>query len=210
MLADVRKANEAVAAAQNELVKTLGGAISSAKVLAIDGTDPELGYGPDFDESEPRYELAEDGAIVIADSMVDDLTKIAFFYFLSKGQAIIVTSGYRSPASQAAAMFRRIEHGDPDLAGYHSRDLTSEILAAHHAGRAAGETPEQVTMDISRVIATQVARGRFVSRHLNNLAFDVRFAGTDGVELTAAAHANHFRVIDNELGVTPHYHLQAA
>lgn len=87
---------------------------------------------------------------------------------------IVVTSGIRSPAAQAQAMWDKFLSGE-DLHALYAKangDLVDEILAAPSVP------------DAAAVISAQLARGRVISVHLTGDAIDIRIAG-----LTAAQQA---------------------
>ena len=81
---------------------------------------------------------------------------------------IIVTSATRGPAAQARAMASKIQRGEDLFALYAQDDLVAEIVAA------AGNTADPDVDAMAAVIEAQVARGRFISRHLRADALDLR------------------------------------
>lgn len=118
----------------------------------------------------------------VTDALRPSLQNIAFDYFLSIGKNLLVTSGLRTPAEQASAMLVKIEDTG-GLNDYRNRTAAAAIMGKYTAGKTAGETDAQIVARMTDVITAQVAAGPFVSKHLNNLAFDVRLSDTDDTAL---------------------------
>jgi hypothetical protein len=111
---------------------------------------------------------------------------------------IVITSGTRTTSAQAGAMRIKLDLGEDLHALYAQDDLVSEILA--------GNTSQggiQATLD------RQVARGRYISRHMRADALDVRTAGATPTEigkLRAAMEATGTKHIFE--GVPLHLHIE--
>lgn len=79
---------------------------------------------------------------------------------------IVVTDASRTPWTQATAMLSKLTRGEDLRALYKDDAAVDEIVGA-------GRNPSAM----ASVIANQVARGRFISRHLTGDALDLRTAG---------------------------------
>lgn len=81
---------------------------------------------------------------------------------------VVVTSGIRSPAQQAAALAVKLRRGDDLFALYKRHDLVAEIVEA------AGDTSDPDVDAMTRAVEAQVARSQFLSVHLSGAAVDLR------------------------------------
>lgn len=112
------------------------------------------------------------------------------------GVPLTVTSGYRSPSSQAAALKYKRDHGDDLHKLYAQDDLVDELLAVPSDGMAL-------------VIADQVKRGRYLSRHLRGDALDLRSKTLSQAQIDAVkAAAVRLGAKALQEGIPPHIHLE--
>jgi hypothetical protein len=88
------------------------------------------------------------------------------------GFDIVVTSGTRTVDSQASAMMNKLRTQGPGgiLNLYGQKDLAQEVVDAGTLSK------------IKSVLAAQVSRGRYISRHMRGDALDFRVTGLSGSE----------------------------
>ena len=121
---------------------------------------------------------------------------------------LVVTSFRRTPAQQARAIRNNIRRRGLAyvLKLYRYSPAIREIAQTYRMNR---RNPQQAQKQITALIEEQMARGVFVSRHLNGLAADIRSRGRDGARLSV------LRDVANEVGakvsVEPdHFHVRLA
>jgi hypothetical protein len=152
----------------------------------------------------PAY-TALDGA-VIPPELQQRIVRIANAFHAASGRTLQITSGSRSAERQAKAMFDKIRGGEnpyADAAAY------NEILSAYNSAQAEGMNRTQTEAAMAAVIATQMARGVFISRHLTGRAVDVRtrdLSPADKTVLDALVSAEGGTIIHE--GAPPHTHYQ--
>lgn len=137
------------------------------------------------------------------------------FYFSSgmtfrEPMRITLTSGIRSSDSQARAMFNKFLGGG-DYKLYTDRVAAKEIYDRFQEGMERGLSHSEVMTEMRYVIEEQMFRGVFISKHLTNLAVDVRsrIMSADQREMFMTVARRHVDVIILEK-IPPHFHLQFA
>ena len=136
------------------------------------------------------------------------VAKVASAFYQATGKNIVVTSAYRGPAEQAAAMYGKFT--GPEWNIYKDKSALSEIHSVFLRDRSARKTREQTIGDMAEVIRRQVGQHRYISSHLIATAVDFRKVGLTAVEKTAlikAARDAGGRVVIDE-GSPPHLHVQ--
>jgi hypothetical protein len=91
---------------------------------------------------------------------------------------LVVTDGQRTPWTQATAMLAKMNRGENLRAIYKDDAAVDEVVMA-------GRNPSAM----AAVISNQIAKGRFLSRHLTGDALDLRTAGMGADELNAVVAA---------------------
>lgn len=125
------------------------------------------------------------------------VSKTADRYYGKTGKRLLVTDGPRTARDQAKRMRYKIEAGE-GVRLYRDRRSANEILDAYE------RAPEDPISEMERVINEQMARGVFISKHLQNNAVDFRVRGVDEDELRDS-------IGDATLlkeGKPPHYHVE--
>lgn len=127
-------------------------------------------------------------------------------YYNHAGRRLVITSGYRTPAGQAQAIYKNIKkYGVASvLKVYRNKAAIREIVAAYKPRRL---RPRWAIAAMTRVIEAQTQRGVFVSRHLLGRAFDVRSRGCNGARLSVlreVAQGMGGRVLVEQ----NHYHVE--
>lgn len=123
---------------------------------------------------------------------------------------ITLTSGIRSSDAQAGAMFNKFLGGG-DYRLYKNRVAAKEIYDSYLDGMDRGLSHPDIVTDMRLVIDEQMFRGIYISKHLTNLAVDVRSRIMTEAEkkLFLAVSRRYVETIILEK-VPPHFHLQFA
>lgn len=123
---------------------------------------------------------------------------------------ITLTSGIRSSDSQANAMYKKFRGGG-DYRLYKDRIAAKEIYDSYLAGIDRGLGESEIIDEMRIAIEEQMFRGVFISKHLTNLAVDVRS------RILTAAQQNLFMAVARRHVESiilekkpPHFHLQFA
>jgi peptidoglycan hydrolase-like protein with peptidoglycan-binding domain len=157
----------------------------------------------------PTFSTATNGrfynvnpGILMTDSLKPKLDNMAQKYFELTGQKLQVTSGYRPPARQAAAMFDNMSKpgGVEDARSlYADKGAVNEIIRAYQANPG---NREAAVSAMTRVIENQVSNGTYISRHLKSGAADVS-TSTDIDALRSAVSQSGGRILNEG----DHYHV---
>lgn len=128
-----------------------------------------------------------------------------------RARPLVVTSGTRSPESQARAMYRKLASGARFLRLYRQREPAREIKQTFTRARRAGKPRAVVVRAIARTIREQIGRGIFLSAHLRDGAIDLRSYTLTRAMKYALEHAA--RQFDNikllpEEKHPPHFHVE--
>lgn len=148
----------------------------------------------------------------LRESSIGRLERVAARYHASTRSRLVVTGGYRSPRRQAELMASKLAQGEDVAALYAEKGAAAEIRDAYLAGAQRKATrPELVTI-VLEVIEAQIARGVFVSLHLQGRAADVRSRGMTAAQIDALKRAIEGEpgavLVDERDGDAPHFHLK--
>lgn len=154
-----------------------------------------------------RYIVAT--GVRLSPSVERKVAQIAAAYHAVTGQTIRVTSGTRDPAAQAGAMFNNMMKGDR-LTIYKNQALAGPIRSAFDAAQNTGQSDSATIAAMEKVIAAQVARKQYISKHLIAGAVDIRSKTmTTRAQRTAfksaASAIAHSVILET---TDPHWHLQ--
>lgn len=140
--------------------------------------------------------------ILMTDALRPRLQQLADTYFERTGRNLHVTSGYRPPARQAAAMYDLIvNRGERHVQGlYANQTAVSQILNAYRNNRG---SRSEVIAAMTRTIQNQVNNGTYISSHLRSRALD----------LSTSTNLSVLRQIVGQMGGSvlnegDHYHVQ--
>ncbi|RZM18107.1 MAG: hypothetical protein EOP67_61030, partial [Sphingomonas sp.] len=100
------------------------------------------------------------------------VAKVADAFFEATTKDITVTSAYRGPQEQAAAMY--VKMGGPEWDIYANKDALTEIRAAYVDGKAAKQDRATIVAAMAAVIEKQTGQGTYISNHLRASALDFR------------------------------------
>ncbi len=128
-------------------------------------------------------------------------------------QELVITSGPRTPESQAAAMYLKLVTGGRLALErlYRKTEAAKEIKKAYQ--RAAGERKRhpEIIRAMAATIRAQIARGVYISPHLKGGAVDIRSrnlrARGKAALVDAVAGFHGMRLIREEK-MPPHFHLE--
>ena len=138
------------------------------------------------------------------------LASIADAYHERTGKQIRVTSGTRTPEEQAWLMYRKMRSGANIVRIYKATKAAQAIRRAYRRGRSEGLSEDAVIAKITAVIARQVNRGVYISRHLRAGAVDIGARGMSSEERTILKRVirrHGVRVLDETKTRWPHFHL---
>jgi hypothetical protein len=139
------------------------------------------------------------------------LRRIADRYFRETRLRLVITGGSRTSEKQAQLMYAKFKRGDDVDSLYENQAALREIKSAFLLGRKARKPALQVIKMMVAVIDAQVARGEFISKHLQFAAADVRSRGMKPAHLAAfraaVAAESGVTLVDERDAAEPHLHL---
>jgi hypothetical protein len=150
------------------------------------------------------YELL--GNAILPEAIQQRVARIANQFLRATGRRLQITSGFRTPAQQAKAMFDKIVGGENPFG---NSQAFREILEVFNSAQAAHKTRLETEALMASAITSQLARGIVVSRHLTGRAFDTRtrdLSATEQAALERIMRMEGGKVIHE--GVPPHIHCQ--
>lgn len=147
----------------------------------------------------------------LTDEAKERLLRIAARYHEATRKKLVITGGTRTPTRQAELMLQKLKHGEDIVKLYENRRAASEIRDAYLTGVAEKWTKKRIVRAMRDVILQQIARGVYVSKHLQAGAADVRSRDMS-VEQEAAFRAAvsaepGVTLIDERRSAEPHLHL---
>lgn len=152
--------------------------------------------------------IARDG-VELNDLLRDKIAAIAAIYHAKTRRTLEVTSGYRSPERQAAALYAKLAVGG-SLAIYKNQDLVRPLAKAYRDGRRKRRKKPEIVAAMTAILEEQVARGIYLSRHMKGRAFDLRSLGLSARQRAALrqaiAEVGGMRVILETK--PPHFHVE--
>jgi hypothetical protein len=159
-----------------------------------------IGWGKHY-SIEPGITLTADAESVVWD--------IASAYYAATSKELVVTSGTRTAASQADAMYVKLEIGDDVVKLYGGGASVKAIKKAYDDGKKAGDDKTKIVDAMTKVIEGQMAKGVYISKHLKAGAIDIRSRDMSAKEKKAFRKAAKGKVKSILLETKPpHWHLQ--
>lgn len=139
------------------------------------------------------------------------VARLARRYMKATGRPLVITSGTRTPAEQAAAMYAKLRRGHNLLRLYRKTALAREVIRAYRKARRKRLGGRATRAAMARVMRAQLARGEHLSLHLKAGAVDVR-----SYNLTRRQKRIFRRLVRKEPEVVlikeerhpPHFHLE--
>lgn len=139
------------------------------------------------------------------------LARIAERYARATGKKLVVTGGTRTPARQAKLMIDKLRHGEDIVALYENKAAAKAIRDAYVDGHAKKLSDKALVRAVRKVIEAQIARGVFISQHLQAGAADVRsrdMGPAQEAAFRAAVKAEPgVLLVDERETAAPHFHL---
>lgn len=176
---------------------------------------PNKGDRADKSEDAPRKVKNTSHLQVIAkdlkfnEARTQKLTRIADRYFEATHKRLVVTGGTRTPEKQAQLMVAKFLHGDAVERLYENRVAFKEIKKAYESTRTTSRA--KLVKAVREVILAQVARGEFISKHLQFAAADIRSHGMtpdrEAAFRAAVAAESGVSLLDERDGPEAHFHL---
>jgi uncharacterized protein YgiM (DUF1202 family) len=146
--------------------------------------------------------------ILLKDEPAAHVARIAELYHQKTRKDLVVTSGTRTPARQADALYTKLELGDDVVGLYANKTAIREVKAAYDAGKATGKTKAQIVADMTAILKRQVDAGTSLSAHMRDNAVDFSVRGmtpTDKRAFREALEATGGRVLEETK--PPHFHV---
>lgn len=184
--------------ADNQIQQT--GVFGATTYQALQNAAPTTGGG--YSEATNGQHYTVNQGILVTNELLPRLNTLAQNYFDRTGQNLHITSGYRPPARQAAAMYDLIvNRGTSHVRNlYADKTAVGQIISAY---RNNSSSREAAIGAMTNVIQRQVDNGTFISSHLRSRAVDI----------STAANFDSLRAVVNQMGGTvinegDHYHVQ--
>jgi len=164
----------------------------------------------DAGSTEKHYSLKEGEDIKLSAEVEAKIAALADAYYKKRKKDIVITSGTRTVAEQASAMYGKLEEGD-DLSVYGNQTAAKAVKDAYNSARNAKKSAADIKAAMAAVIQKQVDEGTYISNHLRAGAFDVRNRDMNEEDKKAfkeAASGVDGLAAPIEEGKPPHFHLQ--
>lgn len=175
---------------------------SSAKRSNSTGNTNGANNGNGFSVATNGRHFTVNQGILMTDVLRPRLQQLADAYFQRTGGSLHVTSGYRPPARQAAAMYGLIvNRGEAHVRNlYRDKTAVDQILTSYRNNR--GSRSGAISA-MTRTIENQVGNGTYISSHLRSRALDV----------SISTNLSVLRQIVGQMGGSvlnegDHYHIQ--
>lgn len=146
--------------------------------------------------------------MVLSSEVEKKVDLIAKKFYATTKKNIHITSGTRTPARQAAAMYNKLAQGDR-LTIYRNQKAAQQIRKAYDSAKRSGNSRKEIISAMTEVISLQTKAGVFISKHLKAGAVDVQSKTMSPDEKAAfqeAAKETATSVLLETL--PPHFHLQ--
>lgn len=186
-----------------------------AREVKVDADKPSSGSkassdGPRRVRSGAHIEvLARD--LRLTDVAREKLERIAARYHKTTKKRLVVTGGTRTPERQAKLMLEKLTHGEDIVALYENKAAATEVRDAYRDGLARKLKRPALVKVLKGVIDGQVARGVYVSKHLQSGAADVRSRDMtpprEAAFRAAVAEEPGVVLLDERKSAEPHLHL---
>ena len=189
----------------------------TSRVLARGGAATEAEGADDTKDplrklDRPRHIEIRARDMRLRESSIGRLERVAARYHAATRARLVVTGGYRSPRRQAELMASKLAEGEDIAALYAEKGAAAEIRDAYLAGALRKQPRAQLVEIVLGVIDAQIARGVFVSLHLQGKAADVRSRGMTAAQIDALKSAIEAEpgtvMVDERDGESPHFHLK--
>ena len=153
-----------------------------------------------------NYTMGKD--VVLEGVVKTGITKLADEFYKTANFTIHITSGTRTPFSQARAMYKKFKAGGK-ASIYKAKKAAAEIKKIYDDGLAAKEKESETIKKMEEAIKKQVGKKIYISKHLIKGAADVRSRTMDNDQKKKFAEVagKHAKSVKLETS-PPHFHLQ--
>lgn len=188
-----------------------GEAAAAGSVHAyLDGSgDAVAGESGDAGSAVLHYKVGQ--GVVLTSNVEKAVAALSNLYYANTKKDLHVNSGTRTAAQQASAMYDKLALGD-SLSDYVNQDAAREVKKTYDGGIASKKNAVSIQADMAAVIASQVAKGIYISKHLMAGAVDIRITDMTDSDKTAFKQAvkeqGEFQDPPLEETKPPHWHLQ--
>lgn len=154
-----------------------------------------------------KYDL-KGSNIVLPENLKTKIQDIADTFFSQRKKRLVITSGTRTASEQAHAMYNKMKAGENPTTLYKDKSAAKEIKKAFDEN---AKEPSKTAIDeMTKVIASQMEKGVYISRHLRGDGFDVRskdMSAKDKSAFSDIVAKNKDLTLIKE-GTPPHFHVQ--
>ena len=145
---------------------------------------------------------------IIPKAGAERINEIATDFRAATGRTLNVNSGFRTPLSQADAMYEKFARGG-DGREYRDQKALSEIKTAYDQGRRSRATRPETVNAMAGAIQAQMDSGVHISRHLVGGALDLQTKNLTAAQLTVLGAAlKRQGITPLKEGIPPHWHIQ--
>jgi len=156
------------------------------------------------------YEIA-DSSVVLGQGVEAAIKPLAIRFYCNSvpHHKMVITSGVRTAAAQAQAMFKKLEMKDDIIKLYLNKKAAKEVVDTYDESKKANDPANTTVNKITAVLEKQIANKVYISSHFNAKAFDMRSRDLDAhlVELFKKVSDGFVRKLIHE-GKPPHLHLE--
>jgi hypothetical protein len=153
------------------------------------------------------YEVLPD--VHLPTKVEERLKVVADSYHKSTGKSLVVTSGTRSPSSQADVIYDKLVAGDDVVKLYKNKTAALELKHLFDEGKAAKRDRAAIVELMADAIRAQIKKGVFISAHLRAGAADIRSTDMSTADKRHFVEASEVGGLSVLLEATPpHFHLQ--
>ncbi len=137
--------------------------------------------------------------------------QLARKYREKTGRLLVITSGTRTPKTQARAMYTKLARGANLRRLYKKTEAVQEVIVAYKKSRRAGKRPVGIINAMAEILRAQVDRGIYLSPHLRAGAVDLRSRNMSRRSKRALRRIikswGCFK-LNREERIPPHFHLE--
>ncbi len=126
-----------------------------------------------LDPAVPYRHYKQGPQVMVDEAIAENVNALAKDFKEKSGKTLTLTSGSRSKAKQARAMYDKFEAGSQG-ADYSNRAALNEIRAAYLKGKEDKLSRNEIVAVMRSVIDAQTKKGTYISYHLSGRAVDIR------------------------------------
>ena len=148
--------------------------------------------------------------LTLSSAIEAKVDKLANAFYAKASMDIVVTSGTRTAASQAAAMYRKMSKGEKLTDLYRQTTPATELQKVYDDGVKAKKTADQIRTDLEAKLKKQIAASVYISSHLKSTAVDIRSKSMTVAQrkVFKTVAQKHATKVLYEGKTDPHWHLE--